>query len=789
MRQNIEIKPKMKYQEGTRSSRPLEIFWNLCVLCIFLAGLLDELCVWFAVGSADRQMLFILSGAGGIFTVLLYHVLRKKQYSVILPLAAACGAVVIYGGRHIYYGFFGAVNYLISWWNLKQEDGVRLLMQDKIGVKDIQGFCVVLLFLCMAAFWHMIIKKRLFLVWILPVILILTGCIIDRFSAFGCVAMLTGIFGVWISTIRRDIPGARQLFWLAGIGACLFGAVYLSGDGQMKAAVDARTGMTQSIEKFRYGESTLPKGDLSKADGLLQGSDETLKITTGQVKNIYLRGFVGSRYEHGVWRELPRSAYKGENSGILSWLKGQGLVPQNQYAEYENLDEASGISANELQIENVGADRSYIYLPYSASMAEGSGISAVNDDTYQSDRLFGTRSYTCTEWSGSRPGELLYAASWVGEPQTSAQNTYVNAEKVYASFVYDHYLDVDEQMAQMIQGIFYDGYNWESDEHTIYAVTERIRDVLESRAVYREVPETAPDGTDPVTWFLNKSHEGNAVDFASAAVFAYRVEGIPARYVEGYLAPESEIAASASGTVTLTDKNSHAWVEVYLDGVGWVPVDVTPGFYYDTYTLLQMVQKPQTVSQTAASENSDDSGNALDQNGDQTDANSHSKELKKTIRISLTCIAVLLLCIVIGFTVLEIRHVIKIMLAGKRQQELTADEWTEKLITMIFKMLTAYGYPAEPGFKVTEVDHMLAEERIGSEASDRKKKPVWENCFDKGDYIRVAQLMEKHIYGQETLTDAENHVLYHFAKKLYQMRRHASLWLRIRMRYLPDWQF
>ena len=37
-----------------------------------------------------------------------------------------------------------------------------------------------------------------------------------------------------------------------------------------------------------------------------------------------------------------------------------------------------------------------------------------------------------------------------------------------------------------------------------------------------------------------------------------------------------------------------------MDGMGWVPVDVTPGFYYDTYALLNMAQSPGQVRKVAA---------------------------------------------------------------------------------------------------------------------------------------------------------------------------------------------
>ncbi|MDD4125717.1 MAG: hypothetical protein PHW77_08365, partial [Eubacteriales bacterium] len=34
----------------------------------------------------------------------------------------------------------------------------------------------------------------------------------------------------------------------------------------------------------------------------------------------------------------------------------------------------------------------------------------------------------------------------------------------------------------------------------------------------------------------------------------------------------------ASSYINITDRQAHAWVEVYCDGVGWVTVNVTPGF-------------------------------------------------------------------------------------------------------------------------------------------------------------------------------------------------------------------
>ena len=85
---------------------------------------------------------------------------------------------------------------------------------------------------------------------------------------------------------------------------------------------------------------------------------------------------------------------------------------------------------------------------------------------------------------------------------------------------------------------------------------------------------------------------------------ALRVHGIPARYVEGYYLFSAAVAKGENGTVSLSGQDAHAWVEVYFDGIGWLPVDVTPGYYYDAVTLCQMVALPDTVKKTAALDDS-----------------------------------------------------------------------------------------------------------------------------------------------------------------------------------------
>ena len=78
---------------------------------------------------------------------------------------------------------------------------------------------------------------------------------------------------------------------------------------------------------------------------------------------------------------------------------------------------------------------------------------------------------------------------------------------------------------------------------------------------------------------MYESKSGYSVQFASAATLMFRMFGLPARYVVGYAAPQSLFTQQADGSwhAVLQDDNAHAWAEVYIDGQGWTPMEMTPG--------------------------------------------------------------------------------------------------------------------------------------------------------------------------------------------------------------------
>ena len=83
--------------------------------------------------------------------------------------------------------------------------------------------------------------------------------------------------------------------------------------------------------------------------------------------------------------------------------------------------------------------------------------------------------------------------------------------------------------------------------------------------------EDQPADVDFVTRFLLDTREGYCTYFASAMVVLCRMAGLPARYVEGYLAEPDE-----NGAALVTGLSAHAWAEVYFRGFGWLTFDATP---------------------------------------------------------------------------------------------------------------------------------------------------------------------------------------------------------------------
>lgn len=114
--------------------------------------------------------------------------------------------------------------------------------------------------------------------------------------------------------------------------------------------------------------------------------------------------------------------------------------------------------------------------------------------------------------------------------------------------------------------------------------TSFIKNTFKNMVTYTTAPGNAPYGVDIAEYFLFDSGKGFCQQYATTAALMYRILGLPSRYVTGYIVSPGEFVQEDGGFKAIaTDENAHAWVEVYVDGTGWVPTEVT----FSTEEILQ----------------------------------------------------------------------------------------------------------------------------------------------------------------------------------------------------------
>ncbi len=104
-------------------------------------------------------------------------------------------------------------------------------------------------------------------------------------------------------------------------------------------------------------------------------------------------------------------------------------------------------------------------------------------------------------------------------------------------------------------------------------IANRIGDYVKNSASYDlNTPVMSDDYEDFAQWFLEAGDTGYCVHFATAATVLLRTEGIPARYVEGYMIP-----CRAGERMLVSNQSAHAWVEYYdSEDMVWRILEATP---------------------------------------------------------------------------------------------------------------------------------------------------------------------------------------------------------------------
>lgn len=331
-----------------------------------------------------------------------------------------------------------------------------------------------------------------------------------------------------------------------------------------------QTTIQNIIHTWRYDDDlmSMPQGYLSNLGGWDNDETIALEIEMENPEKLYVRGLVGQVYTGTTWEDYrPATRIEGEN--LFYWLHKADYYGQESIGNA--LTSLQELESSEMIITNKTASQYYQYLPYALAETDTLDSQVIGDGTSYANEKKQTIQY----YPGSVP--VWYEAGFaLAENQNQdAIANHLKQEQSYREFVYDNNLQLTNASVGVSQRLL--GESTESKN--LSEIQELIRTTLDSTLTYNDFATTRNGNNDFYQYTMEQSKRGYSVHYATAATLMFRYLGVPARYVEGYfLSADEANSYEEDDTILLTDAHSHAWTEYYLDGIGWIPFEVTPGY-------------------------------------------------------------------------------------------------------------------------------------------------------------------------------------------------------------------
>ena len=406
--------------------------------------------------------------------------------------------------------------------------------------------CVPSLVLCAGTAFLVWLTDRMDLIpWLLPAL-----------AAF-VTMMLTSRF--------EETRPIRILPWAAGITAA---AYLLAGSGMvLQPLKDMADELRQTImERFFFVETRdvfslyaigySPQGQNQLGGKPNPDSSAMMEVTTPRV--TYLRGAIYDQYDGHAWQNTAggkrylwqSDRMENERASLFNFDLPAESVPNVQISPETVTVRMLNDSASTLFVPqrirnlNPGGDM----VPYYTNSTEIFITRNLRPgDTYEVSAPL----YTSTD---ARMGQILELCSAMDDPMWDQMpDIYLQLPGHLSETLYTQVMKITEGAG------------------TPYDRAMMIQNWLNRNFQYTLDVGEHPDNIDFVTSFLMDTKKGYCTYFASAMTVLCRMAGLPARYVEGYLAEPD-----GNGEALVTGMDAHAWTEVYFKGFGWLTFDATP---------------------------------------------------------------------------------------------------------------------------------------------------------------------------------------------------------------------
>ena len=277
-----------------------------------------------------------------------------------------------------------------------------------------------------------------------------------------------------------------------------------------------------------------------------------------------------------------------------------------------------------------------------------------------------------------------------------------------------------------------------------YDKLKAIETYLNSLPYTTRVGKT-PGREDFVDYFLFHQKKGYCTYFASAFGVLARCAGIPTRYVEGFMVDYEN--NDAAGAYNVSSSSAHAWVEAYMEGIGWIPFEPTPAFYGARYTQWKEESKASGYNNLGGpgilQPSIPPAYQELINSGEYSETYQNQR---KNYLLPFMGVVTSILILFLGITFIYYK-----ILSGKYKKKFENASGNGKLFFIMAEILH---YLEKEGYRLTDEDTLLTfAGRIGNKIN-----------FNRTDFLKIAGIFMGVRYGEYEVNTQELKEVMEFLK-------------------------
>ena len=336
---------------------------------------------------------------------------------------------------------------------------------------------------------------------------------------------------------------------------------------------------------------------------------------------------------------------------------------------------------------------------------------------------------------------------------TEPVNVSFDQYKEYVKRKYEYYLPetiISDRAAEYIEKLS------EGAEDDI-EILRRIEKVLSSMH-YTLSPGELPDKVDSPADFLDRllfeTQDGYCTHYATAFVLMARSLGYPARFVQGFLVP-----LNGRQPYHVMSSMAHAWPEVYIDNIGWVAFEPTPGIKYDL--SWPFMKRADDMEEGIGS---------ADPHADEEEENIDLPELEDEEKTDINWRAVILTLLPVAAFLLVFMFADRII-RRKRLEKMGLKEKALVYCRYGLKLLAVLGLKPDQGETLEEFG--VRAKKLIFETDDEEETDTDDNAADGTDGTDISECLgfishyESILYSEKTVTDEDLNDILENIKELF----------------------